>query len=64
MNNALNIHKSEGMNVAHLQGGNLGDGVLGNTGGSTVESYHDWHPRSGALSVSVTKKVSVQSGLN
>jgi len=26
MNNALDIHKREGMNVAHLQGGNLGDG--------------------------------------
>ena len=38
MNNALDIHKSEGMNVAHLQGGNLEDGVLGNTGGSEVET--------------------------
>jgi hypothetical protein len=38
MNNALDIHKSEGMNVAYLQGGNLADGVLGNTGGSAAET--------------------------
>ena len=38
MNNALDIHKSEGMNVAHLQSGNLEDGVLGNTGGSAVQT--------------------------
>jgi hypothetical protein len=38
MNNALDIRKSEGMNVAHLQGGNLEDGMLDNTGGSAVET--------------------------
>jgi hypothetical protein len=37
-NNASDIHKSEGMNVPHLQGGNLEDGVLGNTGGSVVQT--------------------------